>query len=91
MRLRETCLIRTMARTIVRRDEHSGGAPVIEGTGIRVLDVAIAYESSGYDPEEIVELYPAISLSEVHAALSYYYDHIGEMRPHVADAGVASA
>lgn len=80
-----------MARDIVRSEEHSDGSPVLEGTGIRVLDVAVAHESSGYSPEEIVELYPALSLSDVHAALSYYYDHIKEMRSRVVDEGVASA
>lgn len=65
---------------IVRDREHSDGAPTIEGTGIRVKDVAEAYEHSGYDPDEITQLYPDISLSDVHRALAYYYDHIDEFR-----------
>ena len=66
--------------TIVRDDDHSDGAPTIEGTGIRVKDVAIAYERSGYDPDEITQLYPELSLSDVHRALAYYYDHIDDFR-----------
>ncbi|WP_101294523.1 DUF433 domain-containing protein [Halegenticoccus soli] len=66
--------------SIVRDPEHSDSAPTIEGTGIRVKDVAIAYEHSGYDPDEITQLYPDLSLGEVHRALAYYYDHIDDFR-----------
>lgn len=56
--------------TIVRDPEHSDGAPTIDGTGIRVKDIAVAYEHSGYDPDEITQLYPDLSLSDVHRALT---------------------
>lgn len=65
---------------IVRDDDHSDGAPTIRDTGVRVIDVASAYEHSGYDPDEITQLYPDLSLGDVHAALAYYYDHIDEFR-----------
>jgi len=65
---------------IVRDEDHSRGAPTIEGTGIRVIDVAKAYEHSDYDPDEITQLYPGLSLGDVHTALAYYYDHIDEFR-----------
>lgn len=65
---------------IIQDEDHSAGAPTIEGTGIRVKDVASAYEHSGYDPDEITQLYPDLSLSDVHRALAYYYDHIQEFR-----------
>jgi len=75
---------------IVRDPQHSNGAPTLEGTGIRVVDIAKAYEHSGYDPDEITELYPELSLSDVHAALAYYYDHIDELRTDMSDAGVSA-
>ncbi|WP_311171945.1 DUF433 domain-containing protein [Halobellus ordinarius] len=65
---------------IVRDPEHSDGAPTIEGTGIRVKDIASAYEHSGYDPDEITQLYPDLSLGDVHRALAYYYEHIEDFR-----------
>jgi len=65
---------------IVRDERHSDSAPTVEGTGIRVEDIASAYEHSGYDPDEITQLYPALSLSDVHRALAYYYDHIDDFR-----------
>jgi uncharacterized protein (DUF433 family) len=38
-----------------------------------VENVADAYEYSGYSPDEIVDLYPALTLQDVHAALAYFY------------------
>lgn len=74
---------------IVRNDEHSDGMPTIHGTGIRVIDVASAYEHSGYSPDEIVELYPTLDLEDVHTALAYYYGHVDEFRDVEADSGAA--
>ncbi|MDZ7687226.1 MAG: DUF433 domain-containing protein [Halobacteriales archaeon] len=66
---------------VERDEEHSDGAPTLEGTGIRVVDIAKAYEHSGYDPDEITELYPDLSLGDVHTALAYYYENVDELRP----------
>jgi uncharacterized protein (DUF433 family) len=63
---------------IVRDDEHSDGAPTVGDTGIRVLEVASAYEHSGYSPDGIVDLYPALDLEAVQTALAYYYGHVEE-------------
>ena len=30
--------------------------------------------------DEITQLYPDLSLSDVHRALAYYYDHVDEFR-----------
>ena len=75
---------------IVQDEKHSGGAPTLEGTGIRVVDIAKPYEHSGYDPDEITELYPDLSLSDVHTALAYYYDHIDELRTDISESGVSA-
>jgi uncharacterized protein (DUF433 family) len=73
--------------SIVRDPEHSDGAPTIAGTGIRVTDVASAYEHSGYEPDEITQLYPDLSLGDVHRAFAYYYDHIDDFQsPEPAEA-----
>ena len=65
---------------IIRDAEHSDGVPTVEETGIRVEDIAAAYEHSGYEPDEITQLYPDLTLSDVHRALAYYYDHIDDFR-----------
>jgi uncharacterized protein (DUF433 family) len=51
------------------------GEPIISGTGIRVLDIAIRYELAGMTPDDIIVALPHINLSQVHDALSYYYDN----------------
>jgi len=52
-----------------------GGRPRIDGHRITVADVAIWHERMGMSPDEIVSAYPSITLSDVHAALAYYYEH----------------
>ncbi len=52
-----------------------GGDPVISGTSIRVMDIVIRYEVMGMSPDEIIVAYPHLSLSQVHDALSYFYEH----------------
>ena len=44
-------------------------------------DVAVAYEHSRYEPDEITQLYPDLSLAGVHRALAYYCDNIDDFRP----------
>ena len=65
---------------IVRDPEHSDGAPTTEGTGIRVKDVAVAYEHGGYEPDEITQPCPDLSLGDVHRTLAYYHDNIDDFR-----------
>ncbi len=63
-----------------------GGMPIIIGTGIRVIDVAIRYEIMGMSPEEIIVALPHLNLSQVHDALSYYYEHKSEIDKEWQDA-----
>ena len=56
-----------------------GGNPVISGTGIQVLDIAIRYELMGMSPEDIIVALPHLNLSQVHDALSYYYENKNEI------------
>mgnify|MGYP002280788704 CR=1 FL=1 len=65
---------------IVRDSDHSDGAPTVGATGIRVKDIASAYEHGGYNPDEITGLYPDLTLGDVHRALACYDDHIDDFR-----------
>jgi uncharacterized protein (DUF433 family) len=56
-----------------------GGEPIISGTGVRVLDIAIRYEVMGMSPEDIIIALPHLTLPQVHDALSYYYEHKSEI------------
>lgn len=70
----------SVGESIVRKKGHSNGAPTIKETGIHVKDVASAYDYSSYEPDEITELYPDLSLSDIHHALAYHYEHVDEFR-----------
>jgi uncharacterized protein (DUF433 family) len=50
------------------------GRPHIIGTSITVADVAIAHIYHHQDADGIADWY-GLSLPQVYAALSYYYDH----------------
>jgi uncharacterized protein (DUF433 family) len=60
---------------IVSTPGTCGGRPRIDGHRITIEDVAIWHERMGMSPDEIVSAYPSIALSDVHAALAYYYQH----------------
>ena len=52
-----------------------GGKPRIDGHRISVADVAVWHERQGMSPDEIVDAYPSLTLSDVHAALAYYFEN----------------
>jgi len=53
-----------------------GGRPCIDGTRITVMDI-VKLERMGLLPDEMRTHYASrpLTLAEVHAALTYYYDH----------------
>jgi uncharacterized protein (DUF433 family) len=51
-----------------------GGKPHIAGHRIAVHDVAAWVAVHGLGPDEVARTWH-LTLGEVHAALSYYYDH----------------
>jgi uncharacterized protein (DUF433 family) len=56
-----------------------GGRACISGHRIRVLDIVAWHERRGYSPDEIVGLFPGITLADVYAALVYYFDNRQEI------------
>lgn len=54
------------------------GKPIIKGHRIAVKDVVIWHERMGQSADEIATQY-GLSLSDVYAALAYYYDHQQEI------------
>ncbi len=60
---------------IETRNDVCGGKPCVAGTRIRVWDIHIWHDLSGQSPEEIVALYPQLTVADVYAALAYYLDH----------------
>jgi uncharacterized protein (DUF433 family) len=56
-----------------------GGSACIAGHRIRVVDIVVWHEKRDYSPDEIVEMFPGITLADVHAALVYYFDSRDEI------------
>jgi uncharacterized protein (DUF433 family) len=76
---------RSLGDRIVSTAGARGGKPRISGHRITVSDVAIWHERMGMSPDEIVSEYPTITLSDVHAALAYYFDHRDEVDREIRD------
>ena len=54
------------------------GRAFVEGTRTRVTMIVMD-KMNGLSPEQIRESYPYLSLSQIYAALAYYYDHLSEL------------
>jgi uncharacterized protein (DUF433 family) len=57
----------------IRLDER--GVAWIDDTNVKVIEVVLDKLAHGSSPEEMHLQYPHLSLAQIHAALSYYYDH----------------
>jgi uncharacterized protein (DUF433 family) len=63
---------------IVKIPGYCGGKPAIDGTRVRVADVVAAHQQ-GESAEQILVSYEHLTLSQVYAALAYYYDNRDEI------------
>jgi len=63
---------------IVSNPKIRGGRPVLSGTSLRVLDIAVQKVFHRQTPDEIAQHFQ-ISLPHVYAALAYYYQHKPEI------------
>jgi uncharacterized protein (DUF433 family) len=69
----------TTTERIVSKPNVCGGSPCIAGTRVRVQDVYVWHELQGLSADEIVSRIQHISMGDVYAALSYYWDHRDEI------------
>ena len=62
------------------------GRPCIAGTRVRLMDI-VAARKAGVPEEELPEYFSSrtLTLSEIHAALTYYYDHQDEIDAALAE------
>ncbi len=56
----------------------AGGQPRVAGTRITVKQIAVWHEFMGWSADEIATEYD-LSLSDIYAALSYFFDHRQEI------------
>jgi uncharacterized protein (DUF433 family) len=61
-----------------------GGVIRVGGTRV-TLDIVIEKHLEGVSAERIVEKYPALSLADVYAAISYYLRHQEEVETYMAE------
>ena len=63
--------------TLIELDEH--GIPWITGANTKVVEVVLDKIAYGWSPEEMHRQHPHLSMAQIHAALSYYYEHQTEV------------
>jgi uncharacterized protein (DUF433 family) len=63
----------------------------IAGTRVRVQDVYVDAEIRGKSPDEIVASLPHLTLAQVHAALSHYFDHRDAILEEIRQDGLSLA
>lgn len=59
---------------ITSQKDVGDGKPIILGTRTRVSNI-VAYYKLGLSPEDLAREFHHLSLSQIHDALSYYYEH----------------
>jgi uncharacterized protein (DUF433 family) len=74
-------LMPAIATNHIRIDER--GVAWIDHTNTKVIEVALDMIAYGWSPEEIHFQHSHLSLGQIHAALSYYYDHKSEIDAHI--------
>jgi uncharacterized protein (DUF433 family) len=75
----------TVTDHIECKPEVCGGRPCIAGTRIRVQDIYTWHEREGFSPDEIVTRFTQLSLADVYAALTYYWDHRDEIQRQIQE------
>jgi uncharacterized protein (DUF433 family) len=62
----------------------SDNVPLIADTTMKVVELVMAQQAHGWSPEELHFQHPYLSLGQIHAALSYYWDHRQELDADIA-------
>ncbi len=55
------------------------GVPVIEDTGVKVIELVLENTAYGWSPDELHFQHPHLTLGQIHSALAYYWDHKEEL------------
>ena len=67
----------SVLNSLIELDEN--GVPWIRGANTKVVEIVLDKMVHNSSPEEMHEQYPHLSLAQIHAALSYYYEHQAEV------------
>jgi uncharacterized protein (DUF433 family) len=77
--IEENLMENVLVKHIEKTPGVCGGRACIAGHRIRVQDIVVWHEKRGYSPDEIVDMFPGITLADVYAALTYYFDNRQEI------------
>jgi uncharacterized protein (DUF433 family) len=55
------------------------GAPVINGTTMKVVELVLETAAYGWSPDELQFQHPYLTMGQIHSALAYYWDHKQEV------------
>jgi uncharacterized protein (DUF433 family) len=59
------------------------GVARIAGTRIKVIHLVMEKRANQATPEELAQHFPSLSLGQVYAALSFFYDHQAELEAQI--------
>lgn len=74
----------TLDALLVKTPGICGGRIRIDGTRITVHRITVLYKQ-GQQPEEILQSYPHLTLSQIYTALAYFHAHRDEIERELAD------
>lgn len=74
-------LTNTLYKHIVLTDD---GVPMIEGTTMKVIELALNHTAYGWEPEELLANHPYLTLGQIYSVLAYYWDHREELDREIA-------
>lgn len=57
----------------IQLDEQN--VPIISGTTMKVIELVMAQMAYGWSPEELHFQHPYLTMSQIHSALAYYWEH----------------
>ena len=73
--------------SVETRYEHivlnDAGAPILAGTTMKVIEMAVEKTAFGWSPEELQFQHPSLTLGQIYSALAYYWDHREEMEKEI--------
>ena len=58
---------------------NENGVPVIADTTMKVTELITSTKAYGWNPDQLHANYPHLSMSQIHSALAYYWDHKADM------------
>ena len=58
---------------------NKNGVPIITDTTMKVVELIGAHHAYGWSPPELHFQFPHLSMSQIHSALAYYWDHKEEL------------